>query len=382
MNGEPSRTALFDCHTEAGAKMVDFHGFELPIWYSSIQEEHLATRASAGLFDVSHMGFFRFCGEDVRSWLSSIATQEYLNFPSGRCGYTHFLDHDGLIIDDMIFAIKSEIEVLGVPNASMVPVMLDWFNSLIPEDGSITLENLSARTSILALQGPASARILAKVIGQDNTVSRFACQEIAPNALGIEGWIQGTGYTGEKGYEIFVANQQAPLLWNALLKTGRAHGLVPVGLGARDTLRLEKGYLLSGQDFIWPGLGSSAEPPLPEDFLYRDTAETAVPFGLDLEHEFIGKGRVVQSIESGDRWHGLECLDRGPAPRPGHAVLSSDEDDAVVVGRVTSGAPSPSKERTGIAMAYLSGVDQGSEVWIQTSPRRRVKALVKRPPFI
>ena len=107
-----------------------------------------------------------------------------------------------------------------------------------------------------------------------------------------------------------------------------------------------------------------------------------MPFGLDLEHEFIGKDRVMQSIESGDRWHGLECLDRGPAPRPGHIVLSSDDDDAQIVGRVTSGAPSPSKERTGIAMAYLSGVDQGSEVWIQASPRRRVKALVKRPPFI
>ena len=116
------------------------------------------------------MGFFRFCGEGVRSWLSSIATQEYLNFPSGRCGYTHFLDHDGHIIDDMIFAIKSEIEVLGVPNASMVPLMLDWFTSLLPEDGSITLEDLSARTSILALQGPASARILVETIGQDNTV--------------------------------------------------------------------------------------------------------------------------------------------------------------------------------------------------------------------
>ena len=282
----------------------------------------------------------------------------------------------------MIFAIKSEIEVLGVPNASMVAVMLDWFTPLLPEDGSITLEDLSARTSILALQGPASARILVETIGQDNTVGRFACQEIAANDLGIEGWIQGTGYTGEKGYEIFIANQQAPLLWDAILEAGRAHGLVPVGLGARDTLRLEKGYLLSGQDFIWPGLGSSAEPPQPEDFLYRDTAETAVPFGLDLEHEFIGKDRVVQSIELGDRWHGLECLDRGPAPRPGHIVLSSDEDDAQIVGRVTSGAPSPSKGRTGIAMAYLKGVDQGSEVWIQASPRRRVKALVKRPPFI
>ena len=362
--------------------MVDFHGFELPIWYSSIQEEHLATRASAGLFDVSHMGFFRFCGEGVRSWLSGIATQEFMNFSNGRCGYTHFLDQNGHIIDDMIFAVKSDTEVLGVPNASMVPVMLDWFTSLLPEDGSITIDDISDSTSILALQGPASPGILAEVIGEANAVGRFACRQIADNELSISGWIQGTGYTGERGYEIFVENEMAPKLWKALLEVGHAHGIVPVGLGARDTLRLEKGYLLSGQDFLWPGLGGNADEPLPADFLTRDTAETAVPFGLDLEHEFIGKHRVIHSIESGDKWHGLECLERGPAPRPGHVVLDSDEDDAEVVGRVTSGAPSPSKDRTGIAMAYLSGVEPGSEVWIQASPRRRVRALVMRPPFI
>ena len=163
--------------------MVDFHGFELPIWYSSIQEEHLATRTSAGLFDVSHMGFFRFCGEGVRSWLSGIATQEFMNFSKGRCGYTHFLDHEGHIIDDMIFAVKSETEVLGVPNASMAPVMLDWFTSLLPQDGSITIEDLSDRTSILALQGPASASILSQTIGDDNAVGRFACRDIADLSL-------------------------------------------------------------------------------------------------------------------------------------------------------------------------------------------------------
>ena len=245
--------------------MVDFHGFELPIWYSSIQEEHLSTRAAAGLFDVSHMGFFRFSGDGVRSWLSSIATQECMNFASGRCGYTHFLDYDGHIIDDMIFAVKSETEVLGVPNASMAPVMLDWLSSLLPEDGSIAIQDMSDRTSILALQGPMSERILTDVIGGDNAAGRFACQDIADNSLGIRGWIQGTGYTGERGYEIFVDNEQATLLWDALLEAGHPHGLVPVGLGARDTLRLEKGYLLSGQDFLWPGLGMQPEADLPED---------------------------------------------------------------------------------------------------------------------
>ena len=377
-----TRTVLYELHLDAGAKMVEFHGFELPIWYSSIQEEHLATRAGAGLFDVSHMGFLRFSGDGVLSWLSSIATQEYLNFASGRCGYTHFLDHDGHIIDDMIFAVKSENEVLGVPNASMVKVMLDWFYSLLPDDGSVTIDDMSEETSILALQGPSAVAVLSEVLGKVNAVGRFRCQEIAGNELEISGWIQGTGYTGEPGVEIFVGNDDAPRLWTALLKAGAGSGLVPVGLGARDTLRLEKGYLLSGQDFLWPGLGIEPEVNLPDGFLARDTAETAVPYGIDTEHDFVGRHRVVESLESGARWHGLECLERGPSPRPGHAVLSADEEGASVLGYVTSGGPSPSLGRTGIAMAYLQPSSLGQEVWIQSSPRKRVKASIRRPPFV
>ena len=380
--GSPMRTALHQSHLDAGGKMVDFHGFELPIWYSSIPEEHLATRNAAGLFDVSHMGFFRFSGKGVRSWLSSIATQEYLNFASGRCGYTHFLDHEGRIIDDMIFAVRSETEVLGVPNASMVEVMLDWFTSLLPRDGSISIDDLSDQTSILALQGPSAAAVISEVLGEDNAVGRFRCQNIAANQLNVDGWIQGTGYTGEAGVEIFVPNRDAPGLWSALLEAGAPFGLVPVGLGARDTLRLEKGYLLSGQDFLWPGLGTEPDAALPVGFLARDSAETAVPYGLDTEHDFIGRERVLTSLESGPRWDGLICLERGPSPRPGHAVLSSEADDAESLGYVTSGGPSLSLERKGIAMAYLEGVEQGQEVWIQASPRRRVRAQVCRPPFV
>jgi aminomethyltransferase len=392
------RTALHQSHLDAGGKMVDFHGFELPIWYSSIPEEHLATRNAAGLFDVSHMGFFRFSGKGVRSWLSSIATQEYLNFTSGRCGYTHFLDLEGRIIDDMIFAVTSDAEihasgcsswqdsgapvVLGVPNASMVGAMWEHFHKYLPADGSITIENLSDETSILALQGPNSPAILADVLGEENVIARFKGQAIRSNDLGISGWIQGTGYTGEAGVEIFVSNDQAARLWEALLTGGESRGLVPVGLGARDTLRLEKGYLLSGQDFLWPGLGLPTDPSLPSGFLSRDSAETAVPFGLDLEHDFIGRSRVIESAESGARWHGLLCLERGPAPRLGHAVFDSAAEDANLIGHVTSGCPSPSLARTGIAMAYLTGVEVEAEVWIQASPRRRVRAQVVRPPFV
>ena len=358
--------------------MVDFHGYELPIWYSSIQEEHMATRNSAGLFDVSHMGFFRFRGNDVRTWLSSVSTQEYMKFQPGRCGYTHFLDHDGNIIDDMIFAVSREEEVLGVPNSTMVNAVMGWLSSNLPTDGSVVIEDLSDQTSIIALQGPNSGKILRDTLGEDNDVQRFRCQEIMENDMGLSGWIQGTGYTGEKGAEIFIQNEDASLLWGALY----SHPDVsPVGLGARDTLRLEKGFLLSGQDFLWPGLEREGDG-FPDGFLSRTTSQTAVPFGLDIDHDFIGRDALVISMDSDSKLWGMECLGRGPSPRPGHRVMDGSEEDSRIIGYVTSGGPSPSKKMTGIALGYLENCKDGDEVWIQSSSRRRVRSKVKRPPFV
>ena len=278
----------------------------------------------------------------------------------------------------MIFAVNSERSVYGVPNASMISTMWDWFNSKLPGDGSIKINDLSSETSIIALQGPESMIILEKVLGRENIVSRFSCQYIIENNLGIDGWIQGTGYTGERGVEIFIPNEDAPKLWNSLIE----NGATPVGLGARDTLRLEKGYLLSGQDFLWPGLGISPEIDIPEGFLSRNSTETNVPFGLNLEHEFIGKDFVVKSIDYNVKWRGLVCQEKGPKPRPGHAVFDGPEESANKLGYVTSGGPSPSLNNTGIAMGYLVGVSLGQEVWIQASSRRRVKSIIVTTPFI
>ena len=360
--------------------MVDFHGFELPIWYNSIQEEHLSTRSHAGLFDVSHMGFFRFLGDDVKSWLSGISTQEYMKFRPGTCGYSHFLDTNGHIIDDMIFAVRSENEVLGVPNSTMIGTMLEWLENHLPADGSISIEDNSRETSIIAFQGPSSRSILGQILGDSNSVGRFQCQTISENSLGIDGWIQGTGYTGEDGFEIFVSNQDAPVLWGELLSDSSL-GVSPVGLGARDTLRMEKGYLLSGQDFLWPNHGDSPSA-LPPGFLSRTTVETAVPYGLDLSHDFIGKEAILRDPEPSYIWRGLVCLERGPSPRVGHAILDGNDDHSNIIGHVTSGGPSPSMGMTGIALAYLEGCSEGDEVWIQSSSRRRVRAEVRKPPFV
>lgn len=367
-DGAPVRTALYEEHVALGANIVDFHGFELPIWYSNITEEHLACRASAGLFDVSHMGSFKFKGTGVREWLEGIATQKCSAISPGRCAYTHFLDHDGHLIDDMIFAVVSEDEILGVPNASMVPVMWKWFSELLPSDGSIILEDLSPETSIIALQGPSARGICEQVLGKDNHIGRFKWAEIGENPLGISGWIQGTGYTGEAGYEIFIPNSDAPTLWKSLV----AAGAIPVGLGARDTLRLEKGFLLSGVDFACSWLDE-------DTFLHRDSHETNVPFGLDLGHEFIGKERVISHGVNDELLWGVKQLERGPLPRGGKVIENLDGSP---IGKLTSGAPAPSLDRTGIGMGYIAGVSPGDEVMIVASPRKKVRAVIMRPPFV
>ena len=372
-DGDLVRTALFDAHVERGGNIVDFHGFELPIWYTSMMDEHLNTRENAGLFDVSHMGFFRFTGENVREWLDGVGTQKASLINPGRCAYTHFLDNDGIIIDDMIFCVVSETEILGVPNASMIEHMWNHFHSHL-SDG-ITIENISDETSILALQGPKSPDILEAILGSENVVRHFHGQVITENSLGITGWIQGTGYTGERGFEIFVPNEQVKSLWDALLDNG-GHGISPVGLGARDTLRMEKGFLLSGQDFCHPDLGGS-------EGLSRDTAETFVPFGLNMDHDFIGKARVeaskAQHLDGGGtKWLGLKATGKGPFPRMGHSVLK----DGVQIGTITSGGPSPSLGKVGIGLAYLEGVEVGEVVEIAVNPRRNLPAIVVRPPFI
>ena len=364
------RTALYEEHVALEGNIVDFHGFELPIWYSNIKAEHIATRESSGLFDVSHMGTFRFTGTNVRQWLEGVATQKITAIQEGRCAYTHFLDRNGYIIDDMIFAVVSDTEILGVPNASMIDVMWDWFHSCSPEESGVSIENLSPKTSIIALQGPDSKQHLDSAFGEGQHVGRFKWSLLSENDLGVDGWIQGTGYTGEAGYEIFIPNDQIATVWRALIESGAT----PVGLGARDTLRLEKGYLLSGVDFLWPGLDDGSH-----GFLARDSWETNVPFGLDTEHEFIGRDRVLSHSDSDERWWGIKYLERGPLPRPGKDVLSISGEK---IGQLTSGAPSPSMGNTGVGIGYISGVMEGDEVLIAASPRSSVRAVIIRPPFV
>ena len=164
------------------------------------------------------------------------------------------------------------------------------------------------------------------------------------------------------------------------MEAGSEIGIAPVGLGARDTLRLEKGYLLSGQDFLWPGLNSEHPKDLPVGFLSRNTVETNVPYGLSMDHDFLGKDMIGRTDDEPDVWRGMICKSRGPSPRTGHKVYST-MDGGVVLGYITSGAPSPSLG-VGIGMGYLQGTAIGQTVYIQTSPRKRTPAEITMPPFV
>ena len=375
------RTALYDEHVAGGAHLVDFHGFELPIRYTSIKDEHLACRSAAGLFDVSHMGCFRFTGSGVLTWLEGLLTQQVTATAPGRCAYTHICDEEGLIIDDMIYAVVSETEVLGVPNASMIPIMWDHYTRHLPSYsyGSIVLEDLSPGTSIIALQGPAWGTILETALGAENRPKRFGWQRLT----GREGWMQGTGYTGEAGVELFVPNADAPDLWRELLAAGVPHGLVPVGLGARDTLRLEKGFLLSGTDFRAPVTGvEDGEDAGHVARLGITSWQTNTSFGVHEEHDFVGRAGLLASRDAGmARLWGVRAVGRGP-PLRGEMAVYAVEAGGEPVGVLTSGAPAPSLGNVGIGLTLVAGMEEGDTLWVQVNPRKRLKVEGVRPPFL
>ena len=390
----PVRTACYDLHVAAGATIVDFHGFELPIRYTSITDEHLATRSAAGLFDVAHMGCILLTGPGAIDVFDGMATQNVSSIEEGRCAYTHFCDENGFIIDDMIFAVTTCDEVarsglvqiddqglciLGVPNASMVVPMEQWFLKCLEGRDGVRFHQLSHSTAILALQGPASMDILSSALGI--TVNRFRGMSFASEFIDVRGWVQGTGYTGEPGVEIMIRHDDAPKVWSRLIEVGAPKGLKPVGLGARDTLRLEKGYLLSGQDFIWPGLEGLEEGSVPRDVLSLRSIQTNSPFGIDLDVEFIGRQSNLEVAEdaTAPRLVGFELVSRGPPPRPGHVVENSDGQH---VGWVTSGGPSPSLDSLGIGLALVSNVEPSDEIHIRASPRRSTPARMTTPPFV
>lgn len=328
------KTPLYEKHVQYGGQIVEFHGWMLSMQFSGIPEEHRTVREGVGMFDVSHMGNFRISGKGTTEFLNRTLTNRYDNIKPFQCKYSHILQNNGCIIDDMIAAKIGEETFFSVPNATMIKIDYDWLMKHKPD--TVNIENLSDQYAIIALQGPKAKNTMQKITPTDlKTVKFFFCAFMRLKGLDHDTLVWRTGYTGEDGFELMLPAADAPKIWDALMEAGKEFGIKPIGLGARDTLRLEKGFLLSGQDFSYD----------------RNTVETweSGKFALNMDHDFRGKSVLEKVTEKGDyaKLVGLNC-GRAGIPRSGCEVMKDGE----VVSKVTSGTFVPTT-KDGIAMAYL-----------------------------
>ena len=341
-----SKTCLHDCHVRLGAKMVDFAGWHMPIQYSSIVSEHNTVRDRVGIFDVSHMGQIFVSGKDASSFLSYVTTWDISKLSDYDCRYCHILDNNGQIIDDTIVYTFSNQDYMLVPNASMISKVFDWLN-LNSSNFEVNIHNKSDDFFCLAVQGPESPRLLRQYFNLSITPFKLLKSD---NLI-----ISGTGYTGEKGYEIMGPISESQKIWESFLEMGA----VPVGLGARDTLRLEKGYLLSGTDFN----GS------------QTTLESGYSWVIDWNHDFIGKERLLVQKNTGYKSLSGILLEERGVLRPGLEVyLEGDK-----ISELTSGSLSPILKR-GIGLSYLD-LPIGTTVNVLIR-NKQLKGRVIQTPFL
>lgn len=354
------RTPLYEAHRRAGAKMVEFAGWEMPVQYRGVIEEHLAVRRSAGLFDVSHMGEIEVRGADAVKFCQWISANDVGRMGDGQARYNLLLNERGGVVDDVIFYRLAAEHFLICVNAANIDKDFNWIASRAAGK-KVEMENASARYAQLALQGPAAANILEPLTAADLTTLRafhFAFADVAS----VRCLVARTGYTGEDGFELYSSAPDAERLWGALLEAGASHGLVPAGLGARDTLRLEKAYPLYGHE-----LDDDTTP-------LEAGLEWVVKFS---KPEFVGREALLKQKQEGVKRKlvGLELIDPGIA-RNGYAVLK----DGRSIGRVTSGTKSPSLNRS-IALAYVASAEAqtGNEVEVEIRGRKAKAKIVPLP---
>lgn len=358
------RTPLNQWHRERGARMVDFGGWDLPIQFDGILAEHEAVRERAGLFDVSHMGEVRVQGDDALAFVQHLITNDAGGLEIGQAQYTVMANHEGGVIDDLLVYRLDDSDYLLVINAATTPKDVAWIEEQAGIfDGAFEVRNESDDWAQLALQGPRAAEVLARVVALDLASMgyyRSAFSEFA----GAAALVSRTGYTGEDGFEVYLPPSLAPALADAILEAGAAEGLVPVGLGARDTLRLEAGMLLYGNDM--------------------DESRSPVEAGLRWlikpdKGEFVGKRAITAQLEGGteERLVGFELLERG-VPRQGYSLCSPDGE---VIGEVTSGSFSPTLQK-GIGLGYVPAGNAGADAVLKVDIRgRKLEARVVTMPF-
>ncbi|TMC68844.1 MAG: glycine cleavage system aminomethyltransferase GcvT [Chloroflexi bacterium] len=352
------RTPLYDKHTELGAKMVPFAGYEMPIQYEGIISEHRAVRGRAGLFDLSHMGEFFFTGAGAGPALDRLVSSDIAGLAPGQARYGLLTNERGTIVDDVIVYRTGDADYMMVVNAANIAKDRAHVLAHLRED--VTLDDRSYGTALVAIQGPRAAEILASRTDADvKSLPSFGVTH--GRVAGASATVARTGYTGEDGFEVFVANAEAPRVWDALLVAGRDAGIKPIGLGARDTLRLEARFSLYGND-----IDETTDP-----------IEAGLGWTCKLDKDFIGHDAIAAKKAQGPARKIVGLVVEGGVARHGHEVTSAGE----VVGQVTSGTYGPTVDKN-IALAYvptpLSKVGTALAVRIRG---KDVPATVVKTPF-
>ena len=354
------QTFLHDKHVALGARMVDFAGWHMPVQYSSIIEEHKTVRENVGLFDVSHMGEMIVYGEDALPYLNKLVPQDITKLVDLKAAYCQLTKKQGGIIDDLIIYKLETNKYLIIANASRIDEDLNW---MVRNKTGFNVEiiNESHNYSLLAVQGPKACELI-KSLGVDELPSFFAIKR--SEIFNINLWISRTGYTGEDGVEILVKNEFSEYLWDKLLEAGKEYGIKPIGLGARDTLRLEAALHLYGNDL--------SEDTTPIE------AGLAWSVAKDKTADYNGKKVIMNQLKDGinKKLIGLKMLDKNIA-RHGYEVYYNNEK----IGEITSGGISPVRGDN-IALAYIKNLDNltvGSTIQIMIRDKLHNAEIVKRP---
>lgn len=357
-----NKTALYNKHVSMGAKMVPFAGFEMPVQYSGLTEEHFAVREKAGLFDVSHMGQFFIEGEGALALLQKVTTNNVANIVDGQAQYSCLPNENGGIVDDLIVYKMADDKYFVVVNASNIDK--DWAHISKYNSYGAEMKNVSDEMSLLAIQGPLATQILQKLT--DTALSEIPYYHFTIGTVaGVSDVIiSNTGYTGSGGFEVYFKNEDAEKLWDTILEAGKEEGLLPCGLGARDTLRLEKGFCLYGND-----IDDTTSP-----------MEAGLGWITKLDKDFVSKEIFEQQKAEGvtRKLVGFEMTERG-IPRHDYPVVDAEGN---VIGKVTSGTSSPML-KNGIGMAYvdLPHNKLGTEIFIQIR-NKNIGAKVVKMPFV
>ncbi len=359
---EFKKTALHSWHAAAGAKMVEFAGYDMPVRYTSDKEEHFAVRQGVGIFDVSHMGEFMLRGPQALALIQKVISNDAAKLFDGKAMYAYLPNEEGGVVDDLlVYRINSE-EYLLVVNASNIEKDWNWISQ--HNTMQATLENISEQTSLFAVQGPQAAQVLQRLT--EVPLAEMAYYTFTKGKLaGVEDVIiSATGYTGSGGFELYLPNEAAPAVWEAILEAGKPEGIQPIGLGARDTLRLEKGFCLYGND-----IDDSTNP-----------LEAGLGWVTKFNKEFINSEALKASKEAGlkRKLVAFKMLDKG-IPRGHYAILDAQGEK---IGEVTSGTMSPSLN-LGIGLGYVPVElsELGTEIFIEVR-NKSLKAEVVKLPFL